>query len=153
MFSLNYKLVNKRMTWQKAQNTVVFQSNQLFIWSDHDFSYTHFYLGLKYTLQSGTQSASYNKTGLAEKVKRKMLQNNNSQSVILFTHCNNSWLYIRSHNRSFSIPFPPFLLIYLYIKGQCTLVNISLNVPVLASWLIFNCSTLARCFKNQWGDG
>lgn len=28
---------------------------------------------------------------------------------------------------------------------QSTLVNISVNVPVLVSWLIFNCSCLARC--------
>ena len=43
---------------------------------------------------------------------------------------------------------PSFHFIYVF-KGQCTLINISVNVPVLASRLIFNCSPLARCYTRH----
>ena len=31
-------------------------------------------------------------------------------------------------------------LFRLFLQGQCTLINVSVKVPVLASWLVFNCS-------------
>ena len=38
---------------------------------------------------------------------------------------------------------------FIYLKDSNTLINISVDVPVLASRLIFNCSPLARCYTRH----
>lgn len=46
-----------------------------------------------------------------------------------------------------------FLIIQFYllflVQGLCTLMNMRVNVPVLAARLIFNCSPCARLAKNK----
>ena len=40
-----------------------------------------------------------------------------------------------------------YLMKLLYFYEKRTLINLTVNVPVLPSWLIINCSPLARCFQ------
>lgn len=38
-----------------------------------------------------------------------------------------------------------FISFYSFLQGQCTLINITVNAPVLAKRHIFNCCPMARC--------